>query len=135
LARCLALAQALGYPGCPLVPALAEMDFGDWEGKKWNDIEQGALNHWMLDFVGQKPPNGENLREVFARTSHFLTHLAQQDHQKVLLITYAGPIRCIWAFLLEIRLANVFKLPVGYGEVLGFHLATDQTHCRIWQMK
>jgi alpha-ribazole phosphatase len=126
LERCKHLSNALNYDNVIFENALMEMNFGDWEGKKWNDIEQAKLDVWMNDFEHEKTPNGENLLELFDRVRLFLDNLRQQKFDKVLLITHAGVIRCIWAYLLEIPLQNIFKLPVGHNEVFICNLMNDK---------
>jgi alpha-ribazole phosphatase len=135
LERCKDLSNALGYENVTFENALMEMNFGDWEGKKWNDIEQAKLDVWMNDFVGEKTPNGENLLELFDRVRLFLDNLRQQKYDKVLLITHAGVIRCIWAYLLEIPLQNIFKLPVGHNEIFICNLMNDKTYDNITRKK
>ncbi|PKQ69281.1 alpha-ribazole phosphatase [Raineya orbicola] len=122
LQRCKALAETLPYPNVFYENALMEMDFGEWEGKKWNDINQAELETWMADFVNVKPPQGENLAELYDRVSYFMNNLRKKQYQKVLLITHAGVIRCLWAYVLEIPLPNIFKIPVAYGEIFAFSL-------------
>ncbi len=123
LSRCTFLANELGFETNISDAALMEVNFGEWEGMKWNDINEDELNVWMKDFVLQKPPNGENLAEMFARVSVFFNNLRSQQHNKVLIITHAGVIRCIWAYLLEIPLNNIFKIPVDYNEIFSFKLS------------
>ena len=125
--RCEHLAYALGYQNAILENALLEMNFGDWEGKKWNDINYQELNNWMVDFVHVKPPNGENLKKLFERVTLFLERLRSQTHQKVLLVTHAGVIRCVWAYMLDIPLQNIFKIPVDYGQVLSINLKKEKS--------
>ena len=125
LLRCRALAEALEFPNIIFENALMEMSFGDWEGKKWNDINQEALNYWMQDFVQVKTPNGENLATLFERVRLFLDNLRKEKHQKVLICTHAGVIRCIWAYLLQLPLQNIFKIPVNYQEIFVFRLSQD----------
>ena len=122
--RCLQLAAQFS-DNVQIEDALLEMDFGDWEGQKWNDIPAEALNDWMNDFVHVKAPNGENLVSLSARVSAFLESLRQQNHDQCLIVTHAGAIRCIWAYLLEIPLKNCFKITVDFGEILHFNLAKD----------
>jgi len=69
LQRCKDLAVALELNNIKFDNALMEMNFGDWENKKWNDINQDDLNNWMTDFVNVKTPNGENLLELFDRVT------------------------------------------------------------------
>ena len=97
---------------------LIEMNFGDWERCKWNDINAQELDRWMKDFVTICPPNGENLNMLYYRVSQFLEALRNQKFNKVLIVTHAGVLRCIWAYLLAIPLQNIFKINVALGEVL-----------------
>jgi alpha-ribazole phosphatase len=126
LQRCKDLAEALKLNNVKFDDALMEMNFGDWENKKWNDINQNDLNNWMNDFVSIKTPNGENLLELFDRVKLFMDNLRKQQHKKILLIIHAGVIRCLWAYLLNIPLQNIFKIPVGHNEIFIFNL-TDST--------
>jgi len=124
--RCTELANALRLEGIILENALMELNFGDWEQKKWNDINQEQLNIWMADFVRVYPPNGENLLELFERVQGFTDRLRLLKHKKILLITHAGVIRCLWAYILEIPVQNIFKIPVGYHEVFVCNLTNNR---------
>ena len=53
--------------------------------------------------------------------------------EKVLLITHAGVIRCIWSYLLEIPVKNMFKIPVGFEEIFVFNLGEEKTYDSIKQ--
>jgi alpha-ribazole phosphatase len=135
LQRCKDLATALDLKDVQFVDALMEMDFGDWENKKWSDIDEDALNNWMADFVNVKTPGGENLTELFNRIQIFMDDLRLQSHKKVLLITHAGVIRCLWAYILETPLKNIFKIPVAYKEVFVFKLTDSPPTDSIVQIK
>lgn len=135
LDRCKNLATALQIENVIFTEALLEMNFGDWENRSWSMIEQEELNKWMADFVNTKTPNGENLLNLYERVRVFIDNLRLQIHQNVLLITHAGVIRCLWAYLLEISLSNIFRIPVGYGEIFIFNLAEDRTKDSIRQLK
>jgi alpha-ribazole phosphatase len=126
LQRCQTLGLAFDYPAQNIpAPALMEMNFGEWEGQKWNDIDQAKLHHWMQNFVTVRTPNGESLSDLFDRVQRFLDKLRTRQIKRALLITHAGVIRCIWAYLLAIPLERTFRIPVEYGEVFAFRLATD----------
>jgi len=122
--RCLQLAAQFS-DNVQIENALLEMNFGDWEGQRWNELDPDALNDWMNDFVHVNAPNGENLVSLSARVSAFLASLRQQNHAQCLIVTHAGAIRCIWAYLLEIPLKNCFKIAVDFGEILHFNLAKE----------
>ncbi len=125
LKRCKDLAIALELSNIDFDNSLMEMNFGNWESKKWNILNLEDLNNWMTDFVKVKTPNGENLMELFERVKLFLDKLRKQEYRKVLIITHAGVIRCIWAYILEIPLTNIFKIPVDYGQKLIINLSKE----------
>ena len=124
LQRCTRLANEFG-DAINIDERLLEYDFGDWEMRRWDDIDSAELDAWMQDFVNRRVPNGENLVQMYARIDGFLQELRGQDLQRCLIVTHAGVIRCLWACLLQIPLAQIFKLEVGYGEVFNCRLAKN----------
>ena len=50
-------------------PALAELDFGGWDGRSWNDIPAGEFDRWMSDFCGFDFDGGESLAALLARAA------------------------------------------------------------------
>ncbi len=133
LSRCRKLAAALNIDSYKLEDRLLEINFGEWEGKKWTEIPKEELNPWMENFVNLPPPQGESFQEIYDRCSDFLQELSHAPHQKVLLITHAGIIRCIWGNLLSIPLSELFKLPIGFGETLKIKIASDTRYSKIIQ--
>lgn len=132
--RCTHLAEAL-FPDRTLQkePALLEMHFGTWENKAWNAIDPDALQQWMDDFVNASPPGGENLLTLARRVHAWLDGLDQAREAEWLVVTHAGVLRCVWAWMLELPLENIFKIPVGYGEVLRLQLHPDPARRSILQ--
>jgi alpha-ribazole phosphatase len=124
LQRCLQLARQFS-DSIETDARLLEYDFGDWELNRWDDIDAAALDAWMQDFVNVNAPNGESLVQMYARVAAFMETLRDRDHPHCLIVTHSGVIRCIWAYLLQIPLAEIFKLEVGYGEVLRCRLAAN----------
>jgi len=127
LQRCKDLATELKLENVLFDSSLIEMNFGDWENQKWDEINQVDLNHWMNDFVNIKTPNGENLLELFERVKSFFDKLRRQYYERVLIVTHAGVIRCLWAYLLDIPLQNIFKIPVGHNEIFICNLTENIT--------
>lgn len=78
---------------------LQEMDFGTWEGRRWDDIARAEIEAWIADFTRFRPGNGESLQQVLARVAQAL-HDAQQSGKDAVWITHAGVIRCV-LWLLE----------------------------------
>src|SRR5579863_7309773 len=62
--RCIQLADYIFKGNYKIDPRIAEMDFGAWEGRKWNDIPQDELDAWMKSYKVLSPPGGENLNQM-----------------------------------------------------------------------
>lgn len=96
---------------------LREMNFGDWEMKKWTDIPKEEIDPWYQDFVHIKATGGENLLEMQSRVLSFWNEFTSQIHaDKVLIITHGGVIRLILQSILQFPLENLFKIQIDYGK-------------------
>lgn len=71
LARCADVGRWLRRAGWSHVidPQLLEMDFGAWEGQRWDAIPRGEIDAWVADFADYRPGGGESLREVLDRAA------------------------------------------------------------------
>ena len=99
---------------------LMEVNFGDWEGKNWNDINQTELNTWMENYITISPPNGESLTELLNRFSNFITEIKVNNYNKVLIFTHAGIIRCAMNLFNQTPLDKVMMEKADYGKGLTF---------------
>jgi alpha-ribazole phosphatase len=52
-------------------PALSEMDFGAWDGRKWAEISKTAVDAWCADFLEHAPGGGESVASLLARVRRF----------------------------------------------------------------
>ncbi len=94
---------------------IREMNFGDWELKKWDEIPEEEINPWYEDFVTIKAKNGENLLEMQSRVAEFWNELiSKEDMNKILIITHAGVIRLILQAILQFPLKNMFSIQIDY---------------------
>lgn len=57
--------------------ALAESDFGDWDGLRWDEIGEAAVNAWCADFAGFRAHGGESLEALFERCAVWLERAPQ----------------------------------------------------------
>jgi alpha-ribazole phosphatase len=122
LTRCSKLAYAIlhHYPASGLFadPALMELNFGEWEGKSWEQVAGETCDLWMADFVNQAPPAGESMLQLELRTALFFNQLFQLNHSIVAIISHAGFIRTTLAHYQNIPLKDSFTIPVQIGEVV-----------------
>ncbi|PSL27254.1 histidine phosphatase family protein [Dyadobacter jiangsuensis] len=115
--RCTELARALS-PAFVTDNRLQELDFGDWEGKTWDTVDQQALQAWMDDYVNVCTPGGESMIQMRARVSEFWAELGASGYKKAAIVTHAGVIRLILSIVNEIALTDIFDIKVAYGEVI-----------------
>jgi probable phosphoglycerate mutase len=70
---------------------LRELDFGDLEGRRWEEIGP-SVQAALLRFEGARPPGGESVEELRGRVEGFLSSLAPGRH---LVFTHGGVIRML----------------------------------------
>jgi alpha-ribazole phosphatase len=93
LSRCAALAQALASPRNAIVAAeLKEMDFGSWEGRRWDAVPREELDCWAEDVWGYRPGGVESARDVAARWRQWLERIRHAGDAAIA-VTHAGVIR------------------------------------------
>lgn len=96
LRRCAQLAQALHRLRPALHwqpdPRLAEMDFGGWEGRCWDEIGAAALDAWTRDFGQHRPGGGESVNAFMARVGAAFDE-ARAEGSDCVWLTHAGVIR------------------------------------------
>jgi alpha-ribazole phosphatase len=121
LRRCSMLAESLAlHFDTPVVnkdERLMELNFGDWELKRWADIPQGVVSEWSDAHIMQAPPNGESYVELHARAKDFFVELTSKQHEHVLVFTHAGVIRALVAEISGMPLTAAANIEVDYGSV------------------
>lgn len=115
--RCLLLSDALGNQDVIVDDRLTEFFYGDWEGKRWIDIPKEAFDGWTSDLVNGGPPNGESLIKMYSRIVSFLEDIKKEKYEKVLIVTHAGVLKCVKAYMENLSLPDIFYLPIGFGEI------------------
>jgi alpha-ribazole phosphatase len=95
---------------------LMEINFGSWEMKKWDDIDQNDLTIWMNDYLTQTCPLGESYNDVKHRLKHFILENLLDD-LTYLIITHGGIIKCFHGL---VNNTHGMDLAIGYGESFHF---------------
>ena len=119
LQRCLQLAEKLNH-GNPVVTdkRIMELNFGDWEMQKWDDIDKESFQAWADDYVNIAPPNGENYKALFERCQAFWEEvITKEAYDTVIIVTHLGVIRALLALILEIPLKKSLCIQNDYGAV------------------
>lgn len=115
LQRCRALAEAL-HPAPRLAAGLMEISFGEWEGRRWDEIGVAALDAWAADLLHHAPPGGESAATLQARTVACLDALAAEGDAAWVVVTHAGVMRAALGAARGLPAAAWSQLRFGYGE-------------------
>ncbi|MGA9266770.1 MAG: histidine phosphatase family protein, partial [Rhodomicrobium sp.] len=109
--------------GTPLIvdDRLQELDFGDWEGRRWQDLGREAIDAWHRGLPGSAPPNGETLTAMAERCASWLKSL-QPSESPILAITHAGPIRVMKSILNGEPLLTYFTDNIPFAELIELSL-------------
>lgn len=127
LRRCMLLAEALSAD-VMADDRLLELDFGQWEGRRFDEIDADLLRQWTGNFVETAPPGGESFTDLVERIGDFWQDLLGQPHEQVLIVTHAGAIRALFARILDLPLANAFQLRIDPGSVHKLRHQNDYTY-------
>jgi alpha-ribazole phosphatase len=119
LQRCVILAARLGAE-VVTDARLMELNFGEWEGKQWDEIDRGLLDVWGERYIHEGPPGGESLLELVGRLREFLSEL--KGVEKVVVVSHAGVVRAAMHLLEGKGLEAVMAEKIIYGGIYTFNL-------------
>ncbi len=128
LRRALETAAAIDAP-LLILPELAEMDFGEWEGRTWQEIERGwpelaALK--LADWLGTPAPAGETWAALAGRVNRALERIL------------AGPMPAAVVAHLTVNAAIAAKLTGAdpkefqqdYGQIIVYDTGSRESRAR-----
>lgn len=104
----------------PIVePALAERDFGSWEGRSWEAIyaESGSAMEGLIhDPAGFRPPGGETTAELAARVFAWYRRLPTGGI--IVAATHGGPVAALRGSLRGLPAHRWLALRPVHGEIV-----------------
>ncbi|ARK30254.1 histidine phosphatase family protein [Halalkalibacter krulwichiae] len=99
LVRCIETAKLL-FPNQPIVTSskLREYDFGEWEGKTYEQLKETKLyRDWLDDPLSNFPPKGEAYHSFQRRTEEAFYDMVELAHKRkskhVVVVCHGGVIR------------------------------------------
>ena len=94
LSRCTRLAASCGHLDAERDDRLLELDFGAWEMRAYDDIDDPRLEEWYADYLNVAPTRGESFAMQRQRVAHFLDEVRRRPWQRVGVFTHAGVVLC-----------------------------------------
>ena len=121
LQRCVELARTL-CQDMRTDARLMEMDFGLWEGRRWEDLDRAELDYWSASHVYRRVPGGESWDDLYLRTTSFLAELRTDDSPCVGVVTHAGVMRAIVAEIMRMDLEWTWRIKIPFGSLITIEL-------------
>jgi alpha-ribazole phosphatase len=124
LKRCADVAQRLAQHfgcACGEDARLQEMDFGAWEGQRWDAIDRAALDAWAADLRHARMHGGESVAQFEARVGAWLDRWREPGGvpaSSVLAVTHAGVMRMVAALVLGESLEKTLTWPLEMAAVV-----------------
>jgi alpha-ribazole phosphatase len=116
--RCRTVADSIArHTGADMMPdeRLLELDFGAWEGRAWDTLDQAELDRWAGDPWSFAPPGGESGAGIVARVRAFHARLAC-DGRDCAVVSHGGPLKILGA-LLDARPIDLLEAAPALGSV------------------
>lgn len=118
LSRCTRLATACGFPNATLDDRLKELNFGEWEMKKYDDITDPRLQEWFEDYINVAPTGGESFREQGVRLKEFIQDVKRKGYKSIGVFSHGGILLQAMLMTGVITPEEVFKLQPPYGGII-----------------
>lgn len=117
LSRAARLAAFCGFPEAERCDRLKEMNMGEWEMRRFDDITDPQLQRWYNDYLNQPTQGGESFRQLYARVTDFLDELRRKDYRRVAIFAHGGVLICARVYAGQLRLEDGFDNLTPYGGV------------------
>lgn len=117
------LAASLACASLRFDARLVEIDFGQWEMRRWDAIARAEIDAWAQDVVAYHPGGGESVLQMAARIAAFYATLIGQQ-ENAIVICHAGTMRLLAACQAGLSLPEMAlhaaRTPhaIGYGATI-----------------
>jgi probable phosphoglycerate mutase len=100
-------------------PSLDEIDFGDWTGMAFADLDgRPDWDMWNRARAAARPPNGEAMSEVADRIwAHAAALAARRPGERIALVSHCDVIRALVATCLGLSLDHLLRFEVAPASV------------------
>ncbi|HEX7935736.1 MAG TPA: alpha-ribazole phosphatase [Paraburkholderia sp.] len=132
LTRCSALAVEMANDfGCVLShdDRLKEMNFGDWETRRWDAIDRELLDDWASNFEHARAHGGESVAQFVLRVrAWFDAYVRTRELSPTYVVTHAGVIRAIASLALDVPLEGCLRWSLETGSVVWLRRNDEARH-------
>lgn len=122
LSRCTRLAEHCGYPDAIRDARLKELDFGEWEMKEFDKIDDPRLQEWYDDYFHVAATGGESFIMQLQRVSEFLDEVSRQKYGRVAVFAHGGVLICAQIYAGTLKMEDAFGALTPYGGIVRLQL-------------
>lgn len=136
--RCLETAEALADASdLPVLvePALDEIDFGEWTGKRFDVLAHDVRWHrWNTRRSKSRAPRGESMADAQARiVQHFEFLRRRYPERTIAIVTHAEIIRAAWLHCNGLSLDRWSEFDIAPASVTRLYLAAAATPPAVYE--
>jgi alpha-ribazole phosphatase len=119
LQRCKKLAEELfANANISYQHNLKEINCGQWEMQKWDDISKHEIDPWMNDFVNVIIPDGESYVDLYDRVVKTFDEIINKKSNAAI-VAHGGVLRSILSYITNTQLIDSFSaFNIHYGCVI-----------------
>lgn len=114
LSRCTRLAAYCGFPEAERDERLKEMNMGEWEMQRFEEITDPRIQEWYDDYLRVRTTGGESFMDVLARVSDFFDHL-DRTSGPALVFAHGGVLVAAQVYAGKVKLEDAMKALPPYG--------------------
>ena len=110
-------------------PRLRELYFGEWEGRRWDDIQRedtARCGAFMAAWTEIRTPGGESYPDLLARVESWVSSL-DAPNGNLVVVAHAGSIRALLSHWLGLPVRTTFQFRLDHAHVtalsVGAHAA------------
>lgn len=117
------------------MPGLREVDFGDWTGCNWAQVQEKfgvSAYNWLHEMERGGIPNGESAAAMRARVEPSVRRIvAAHPGQNVAVFCHGGVVRMILSILLELPLPKMAAFEIDYASLTHVELHPHKTEVQL----
>lgn len=118
LSRAVRLAEYCGYNDAERDDRLLEMNFGEWEMKKFGEITDKKLQEWFDDWENVRPTGGESFMDQQRRVASFIEEMKTSGEKEAIVFCHGGVIMNALLLAGKVSKSDLFSSQPPYGGII-----------------
>jgi broad specificity phosphatase PhoE len=124
-----------GVPRPTILPNLKEVDFGDWTGLAFGQVQARfgvSAWEWLDQLESAAIPNAESAQSFRARVEPCLRQIIRSHAgQQIAVVCHGGVIRMLLAILLDMPLSRMGAFQIEYASLTQVALRPEKTELQL----